>query len=159
MQKYAICKTLRNMRGNVPQAVFQKNLIFNLNIFNFWPGGKYHDFSRFSLNFTIFHDFLADFQIPWLFQVFQVAYKPWRRDESYIGKRVERMKVRGRKGRGRPKKRWIVWIKIWVRKNHQDMRYTIGLSGRDWQETPTPSRKMLGSRVSEIVERERESTY
>jgi hypothetical protein len=29
-----------------------------------------------------------------------------RRDESYIGKRVERMKVRGRKGRGRPKKRW-----------------------------------------------------
>jgi hypothetical protein len=25
---------------------------------------------------------------------------------SYIGKRVERMKVRGRKGRGRPKERW-----------------------------------------------------
>uniref|UniRef100_A0A8D8XLD5 Endonuclease-reverse transcriptase n=1 Tax=Cacopsylla melanoneura TaxID=428564 RepID=A0A8D8XLD5_9HEMI len=29
-----------------------------------------------------------------------------RRDESYIGKRVQRMEVRGRKGRGRPKKRW-----------------------------------------------------
>jgi hypothetical protein len=29
-----------------------------------------------------------------------------RRDESYIGKRVERMEVRGRKGRGRPKRKW-----------------------------------------------------
>jgi hypothetical protein len=29
-----------------------------------------------------------------------------RTDESYIGKRVESMEVRGRKGRGRPKKRW-----------------------------------------------------
>jgi hypothetical protein len=31
-----------------------------------------------------------------------------RRGENYnyIGKRVERMEVRGRKGRGRPKKRW-----------------------------------------------------
>jgi hypothetical protein len=29
-----------------------------------------------------------------------------RRDESCIGKRVERMKVRGRRGRGRSKKRW-----------------------------------------------------
>lgn len=29
-----------------------------------------------------------------------------RRDESYIGKRIESLIVRGRKGRGRPKKRW-----------------------------------------------------
>jgi hypothetical protein len=29
-----------------------------------------------------------------------------RRDESYIGKRVDRMEVRGRKGRRRPKKTW-----------------------------------------------------
>ena len=29
-----------------------------------------------------------------------------RRDEDYVGKRVERMIVRGRVGRGRPKKRW-----------------------------------------------------
>ena len=29
-----------------------------------------------------------------------------RRDESYIGRRIESIIVRGRKGRGRPKKRW-----------------------------------------------------
>ncbi|KAL1447828.1 hypothetical protein WDU94_001914 [Cyamophila willieti] len=29
-----------------------------------------------------------------------------RRDESYIGKRIENIIERGRKGRGRPKKRW-----------------------------------------------------
>jgi hypothetical protein len=33
--KYTICRTSRNMRRNAPQAVFRKDLIFNLNIFNF----------------------------------------------------------------------------------------------------------------------------
>jgi hypothetical protein len=29
---------------------------------------------------------------------------------AYIGKRVEKIEVRGRKGRGRPKKRWKDYI-------------------------------------------------
>jgi hypothetical protein len=36
----------------------------------------------------------------------EIRKVPERSDEIYIGKRVERMQVRGRKGRGRPKKRW-----------------------------------------------------
>jgi hypothetical protein len=55
------------------------------------------------------------------------------RDESYIGKRVERMEVRGRKGRGRPKKRWkdCVNQEDLGEKNLSGHEYTTGLPGRD----------------------------
>jgi hypothetical protein len=43
-------QNVKEYGGNAPQAVFRENLIFHLNIFNFWPGAKFHDFSRFSLN-------------------------------------------------------------------------------------------------------------
>ena len=53
-----------------------------------------------------------------------------RRDEEYVGKRVMRMDVEGRRRKGRPKQRWMDSVNVDLReKGLSGRRCTTGLCG------------------------------
>ena len=65
-----------------------------------------------------------------------------RKDDEYVGKRATGIEVQGSRRRGRPKKRWVDYVKDDLRETRdcQERRCTTELHGGDHRPISTPHR-------------------